>query len=302
MALPVPSEFPDLHIGIKELRSFTSISLLIQLQRTPLLTLSSYNIRQLRNWWWAAAALCLLLLLGGFWLLIRGDQGLSAARWISQSGVTLICILGLLRFRLGWNYHPDRKILHQSLGCGTWLTIIRGALIAMLAGYLFQPCPESTFIPGRFSWAPGILYLMAAVLDFADGRLARACRRETRLGAYLDINLDALGLLIASLVAVGYHQLPVAYSVVGVAYYAYRAGIWLRKKLSRPVIEPGPWRGARIIAGFQMGFVGVALLPIFDPAITKPAAYIFMTPLVAGFARDWFIVCGYGDSNGHLSS
>lgn len=268
----------------------------------PFLTPSIQNIRRLRNWWWAAAGFCLLLLLGGFWFLIRGNPGLSAARWILQSFVTLICILGLLRFRLGWNYHPDRKILHQTLGYGTWLTIIRGALIAMLAGYLFQPGPESKLIPGRFSWAPGIIYLLAAVLDFADGRLARASRRETRLGAYLDINLDALGLLIASLVAVGYGQLPAAYVMVGVAYYAYRAGIWLRKKLSQPVIEPGPWRGARIIAGFQMGFVGVALLPVFEPANTILAAYIFMTPLLAGFARDWFIVCGYLNSNGHQSS
>jgi CDP-diacylglycerol--glycerol-3-phosphate 3-phosphatidyltransferase len=201
--------------------------------------------------------------------------------------------MALLRLNLAWNYHPDRKILHQTLGYGTWLTIIRGALIAVLAGYLFQPCPESRFLPGRFSWAPGVIYLVAGALDFADGRIARACEHETRLGAFLDINLDALGLLIAPLVAVWYGQLPPAYLSVGCVYYIYRGGIWLRKKLSKPVREPGPWRGARIIAGVQMGFVGIALLPILTPPMTTLAAYVVMMPLLAGFFRDWMVVCGY---------
>ncbi len=201
--------------------------------------------------------------------------------------------MGLLRLSLGWNYHPDRKILQPTLGYGTWLTVIRGALIAMLAGYLFQPCPESKFLPGRFTWAPGVIYLVAGVLDYADGRIARACGHETRLGVFLDINFDALGLLIAPMVAVWYGQLPSAYLSVGFVYYVYRGGIWLRKKLSKPVQEPGSWRSARIIAGIQMGFVGIALLPILTPPITTVAAYVFMFPLLAGFFRDWMIVCGY---------
>jgi CDP-diacylglycerol--glycerol-3-phosphate 3-phosphatidyltransferase len=236
------------------------------------------------------------MVLGGFWLLIRGNPRLSAIQWILQSFFVLFYTMGLLRSTLGWNYHPDRKMLYQTLGYGTWLTIIRGALIAILAGYVFQPCPESRFLSGRFSWAPGVIYLLAGALDFADGRIARASGHETRLGAFLDINLDALGLLIAPLVAVGCGQLPSAYLIVGCAYYGYKGGIWLRKKRSKPVREPGPWRGARILAGVQMGFVGVALLPIFKPPVTTIAAYVFMTPLLAGFIRDWMIVCGYLDS------
>jgi CDP-diacylglycerol--glycerol-3-phosphate 3-phosphatidyltransferase len=163
----------------------------------------------------------------------------------------------------------------------------------MLAGFLFQPWPESNYLPGPYSWVPGLTYLAAAALDFIDGKVARACRHETRLGAFLDINLDALGLLVAPLVAVGYGQLPPVYLCVGLAYYFYVGGIWLRKKFSKPVTEPGPWRGARIIAGVQMGFVGVALLPLFKPPITTLTAYVLMVPLIAGFIRDWTIVCGY---------
>jgi CDP-diacylglycerol--glycerol-3-phosphate 3-phosphatidyltransferase len=269
---------------------------MIRWQRIPFLTSSNEKKNHLRIVWWTASGLCLLILLSGFWVLIRGSPRLNSAQWMLQSLVILVFILGLLRFALCWNYHPDRKILHRTLGYGTWLSIIRGTLIAMLAGYLFQPCPESKFFPGRFSWAPGLIYLTAAALDFADGRIARACRRETRLGAFLDINLDALGLLVAPLVAVWYGQLPAAYLSVGCAYYVYRGGIWLRKKRFKPIAEPGPWRGARIIAGVQMGFVGFALLPILRPPVTTLAAYMLMIPLLAGFGRDWMVVCGYLNS------
>jgi CDP-diacylglycerol--glycerol-3-phosphate 3-phosphatidyltransferase len=98
-------------------------------------------------------------------------------------------------------------------------------------------------------------------------------------------------------VAVWYGQLPAAYLSVGMVYYAFVAGIRLRRKFSKPVVVPGPWRGARMIAGIQMGFVGIALLPIADSSITRPAAYAAMTPLLAGFVRDWMIVCGYLERN-----
>jgi CDP-diacylglycerol--glycerol-3-phosphate 3-phosphatidyltransferase len=260
---------------------------------SPNASISNRILIRLRAKWWVAVGLCFLIQAGGFLLLGGNLERPNASQWILQSTVITIYELALLRFGLNWNYHPAQKVLRSTLGYGTWLTIVRGALIAILAGFLFQPWPASKFFPGRFSWAPGLLYITASLLDFLDGRAARACRHETRLGAFLDINLDALGLLIAPLVAVGYGQLPAAYLSVGFAYYVYIAGIALRKKFSKPVVEPGPWRGARIIAGFQMGFVGIALLPVVKPPATTLAAYLVMLPLLAGFIRDWMIVCGY---------
>jgi CDP-diacylglycerol--glycerol-3-phosphate 3-phosphatidyltransferase len=261
---------------------------------------SDDTMRQLTAWWWAAVGLCVSILLTGFFVFNQGRPRPSALLGFLQSIVVMGYVLGLLRYGLRWNHHPQRKILHSTFGCGTWLTIIRGALIAVLAGYLFQPWPASQFLPGRLSWAPGLLYLSASILDNIDGRVARAGRQETRLGAFLDINLDALGLLIAPLVAIGYGQLPVTYLSVGCAYYVFMAGIRLRKKLSMPVVEPGPWRGARVIAGLQMGFVGIALLPAVKPPLTTLAAYVMMIPLLGGFVRDWVIVCGYWKPGGFL--
>jgi CDP-diacylglycerol--glycerol-3-phosphate 3-phosphatidyltransferase len=256
----------------------------------------NHIIKKLQAQWWKAFGLSLAILLGSHLTFAWRNAGLNEVQWILQALTVTMYVLGVLKYGLKWNFRSDHSNLKSTLGCGTWLTITRGALIAVLAGYLFQPWPVSKSSPGGYSWTPGLLYIAAAILDYADGRVARVYRHETRLGAYLDINFDALGLLIAPMVGVWYGQLPVAYLSVGCAYYIYRTGIWLRKKFSKPVREPGPWRCARMIAGAQMGFVGIALLPILRPPVTTLAAYVFMIPLLAGFLKDWMIVCGYLDS------
>jgi CDP-diacylglycerol--glycerol-3-phosphate 3-phosphatidyltransferase len=67
-----------------------------------------------------------------------------------------------------------------------------------------------------------------------------------------------------------------------------------------PVFDLKPHPAARIIAGCQMGLVGIALLPVLSPPVTTIAAYIFMIPLLAGFLRDWIFVCGYVKSDSAL--
>jgi CDP-diacylglycerol--glycerol-3-phosphate 3-phosphatidyltransferase len=248
--------------------------------------------QRLQHLWWTAAIYCFGIFLGGLLILNDDWPNRHGLQGSVQVAIITAYILILLRIGMPWNYHPRKKVLHSNLGYGTWISITRAMLIAILAGYLFQPWPPSRLLPGRLSWTPGTLYLAASLLDYIDGRVARASQQETRLGAFLDINIDALGLLIAPLLAIWYGQLPGVYLSVGAAYYLLGFAIWLRRKYSKPVFEIKPRRSARIIAGFQMGFVGIALLPVIPPAIATVAAYIFMIPLLAGFAKDWMIASG----------
>ena len=266
-------------------------NIIIMREQTPLNPTESHQ--HLRRVWWTAVIYCFCILSGGFLIFKIHWQNLHGLQGIFQATIITTYILILLRIGMPLNYHPRQQVLHSNLGFGTWITITRAMLIAILAGYLFQPWPHSRIFPDRLSWSPGILYLAASFLDYLDGRVARAHQHETRLGAFLDINFDALGLLIAPLLAVWYGQLPVVYLSVGAAYYLFVFGIWLRKKFSMPVFEIKARRSAKIIAGFQMGFVGIALLPVISPPITTVAAYIFMIPLLAGFAKDWMIAGGY---------
>jgi CDP-diacylglycerol---glycerol-3-phosphate 3-phosphatidyltransferase len=120
--------------------------------------------------------------------------------------------------------------------------------------------------------------------------VARRQHRQTELGQRLDIETDAAGLLIALLVAVSLDRLPAFTLLVGLAYYLFVFGIWRRRQRHLPLVALQPRPYARIIAGFQMGVVAMALLPLFNPPFTSIAAALVMTPLLVGFGRDWLVV------------
>ncbi|TKB27652.1 CDP-alcohol phosphatidyltransferase family protein [Desulfopila sp. IMCC35006] len=181
--------------------------------------------------------------------------------------------------------------LFSTLGAANWITLLRAGAIVALAGFLpLAMQSQGLEISNGLSWAPGLIYLGISLADLCDGFVARRQGKETELGKRLDIETDAAGLLVASLLAVALGQVPVIYLLVGLAYYPFILGISLRQKSALPVVALRSRPYSRIIAGCQMGLVGMVLLPIFNPPFTFVAAYIFMTPLLVGFLRDWLVV------------
>ena len=51
------------------------------------------------------------------------------------------------------------------------------------------------------------------------------------------------------------------------------------------------------MAGLQMAFLGLVLLPLFTPTLTHVAAVLILIPFLAGFILDWQMVCRHEDSN-----
>jgi CDP-diacylglycerol---glycerol-3-phosphate 3-phosphatidyltransferase len=188
------------------------------------------------------------------------------------------------------HHHREKERLFPTLGAATWITLLRGGAIVLLAGFLPMTVQPGKGLQNTLTWAPGIIYLGISLADLLDGFVARRQGRETDLGKRLDIETDAAGLLVASLLAIVLDRLPVVYLLVGLAYYPFVLGIRLRQQWGLPVITLQPRPYSRIIAGFQMGFVGMVLLPIFNRAFISIAAIIFMTPLLTGFLRDWLVV------------
>lgn len=192
---------------------------------------------------------------------------------------------------LGGNHRlGEEGRLYPTLGAANWISLFRAGAIVSLAGLLPMTLLPGHGLPNGLSWAPGLVYLGIALADLLDGLVARRQKRETELGKRLDVTTDAAGLLVASLLAVNLGRLPAVYLLVGLAYYPFIFGIWLRQKRRQPLVALQPRPYARIIAGFQMGLVGMALLPILHPTFTVVAAYIFMMPLLVGFLRDWLVV------------
>jgi CDP-diacylglycerol--glycerol-3-phosphate 3-phosphatidyltransferase len=242
---------------------------------------------QLHLRWATTALLWALSLLLGYFLLAGVWQTLYARIWLMQASVGCIYLLWVLWRGLDHNHRPGETQLLPVFGAGNVMTLLRGWLVAVLVGFLFLPWPE-----GWMAWVPAGLYTLASLADFLDGYLARLTNHATRLGEILDINIDGLGVLVASLLAIQYGQVPVWYLLVALARYLFLGGIWLRELLHKPVFELQPSVRRRAFAGVQMGFLFFILMPIFSPPSTHIAAALFALPFLVGFLVDWLAVSG----------
>lgn len=210
---------------------------------------------------------------------------LHSGQWLLQSGLLWLYVCFLVNRRLHLNSAVEASPLYRSLGWGNRLTILRGGLIALTGGFLFMPL-------GNAAWLPALLYTLAAVLDRVDGYVARRSRQVSLLGNELDIRFDALGLLIAPLLAISWGKLHPSYLLLSSAYYIYQWALQARRNQELPIhpTPPNPLR--RTLAGFQMGFVATALWPLLNPVFTTIAGVAFMLPVLFGFIVDWLVVCG----------
>jgi CDP-diacylglycerol--glycerol-3-phosphate 3-phosphatidyltransferase len=212
----------------------------------------------------------------------------TALQWLIQAALIWAFICHQTECRLHLNRSVEQAPLYKNLGLANRLTLLRSWLIAAVAGFVFQPWPEGP----AFAWLPGMIYFFAAILDRVDGYAARRTGQFSLLGTELDTVSDALGLAVAALLAYGYGQVHWSYLLVGIAYYLFHAGMLWRKSRDLPVYPLPPAFHRRAWAGFQMGFLVVALWPLFFPPVTKLAGFAFMTPMLLGFIIDWLFVSG----------
>ena len=225
------------------------------------------------------------LLAAGVWGLYQVGSPVPPLRWALLAGFVLSLELLLLWRNLPHNHRPaEPDDLLTSFGPGTVLTLLRGLCIGLVAGFLFSSRPE-----GWIGWAPAVLYTVGGIADWFDGTVARLANHSTRLGETLDMEYDALGVLIVPLLGVWHGQLPPWYLLVSALRYLYVLHLRIRGRRRLPVRDLPPDSLRRVLAGFQMGFIGVALLPLFRPPVTWLAATVFMIPFVAGFIRDWLV-------------
>jgi CDP-diacylglycerol--glycerol-3-phosphate 3-phosphatidyltransferase len=207
--------------------------------------------------------------------------------WLGLTSIAMLYLLRVLWLGLEKNHRPGEEALLPSLGAGNLMTLLRGVLLACLAGFLFSPRP-----PGILAWIPAVLYTLAIAADFLDGYLARVTNHATCLGEMLDMSFDGVGILGAALLAVQYGQAPAWYLSVALARYLFLAGIWVRRKQGKPLFELPPSIRRRAFAGLQMGFIAALLWPIFTPPGTYIAAVFFALPFLAGFTHDWLVASG----------
>jgi CDP-diacylglycerol--glycerol-3-phosphate 3-phosphatidyltransferase len=249
-------------------------------------------LSRLRRRWIALVVLQILLVTAVTWLLITMWDARAAYQWLVLASIGSTAFFGYLWRHLPINHPPGVIQILPNFGPGNLLTIARGMLLMLLAGFMFSPLP-----PGWLAYLPGLLYAIASFADIFDGYLARISKQPTRLGEELDLSLDGLGLLIASILLVWYGHVPAWYLLVGLARYLFLFGDWWRRRAGRPVYPLGESSARRPFAGAQMGFAAVMLFPVFSPPGTYLAAALFALPFLIGFFLDWLTISGFSSSN-----
>lgn len=211
----------------------------------------------------------------------------QALQWLIQAGLLWLLVTSIINSQLDLNRPSQQQAIYDDLGWANRLTILRGFLVALTGGFIFLIDLSQNIL-----LIPALSYLIAAVIDRVDGYIARLTRHESLLGIKLDTEFDALGLLIAPLLAVWLGQIHWSYLSVSLAYYLFQSGLYWRKRHQKPVYQLPLNMSRRAVAGFQMGFLAVVLWPILAPPATSVAGFAFMLPLLGGFIIDWLIVSG----------
>ncbi len=228
------------------------------------------------------------------WLLVAlaGYAALGAAqladidvRWTLGVCVAWSVIVSGFYSLLGANRRGRDAPLLDGLTAPTLVTLVRGLLVAAVAGFLLLPPPA-----GVLAWVTALAYSLAAALDHVDGRLARRWGTSTELGARLDMELDAFGILVAVALGISWGKLPEWYLAIGLARYAFVFGEGWRRRRGKSVRELDPNRLRRHLAGFQMGFLAAALWPLVPAEASRLAACLFGAFTLGMFVRDWLVV------------
>ena len=248
-------------------------------------TAAPYAVMKLRRHWLWMVLIWLAVWLIAYLLLYREWD--YAERWLILSGATLAAISWRVWKNLGLNYRSEEGHLLPTFGPGNQISLARGLLLGLLAGFLFSPWPS-----GALAWIIAGLYTMASIADAFDGYAARRSDQVTEFGQWLDMEFDGLGLAIVTLLAVGYGQLPYWFLAVGFARYAFVFGLWWRERSGKPNYEIPASTHRRILAGMLMGMMTVVLWPIVPPAMSQVAAAVIGIPVLLGFLRDWLFASG----------
>ena len=222
-------------------------------------------------------------------LLFRLFPADAMVRWgLSPALVAGVCWAGQLWY-VGYGLDPGGLadgFWRRLLGLANAVTLARGALYAVVAGFVVVPPSTS------LAWGPALCYGAGVALDNLDGAVARTVGRETEIGRRLDMAFDTFGFVAAPLVAVLWGLLPAWYLSISAARYVFRGAVWLRRVRGLPVGELPDGDLSRYLAGVQMVFVTVALVPPTPTELVWALAPVVLAPSLAVFVRDYLVVTG----------
>ena len=162
---------------------------------------------------------------------------------------------------------------HPRLGPAIFVTAIRAVLVAVLAGAVGTDS----------EWLPlGVLATVAFILDAVDGRVARETGTDSPFGARVDAELDAVFMMVLSLLVWDLGRADAWVLIAGaLRYVAGAAGVavpWL-------ALAPPPRPSRAWACGVAIVCLCIALVPL-PGSLPAVSAALAVLVLVASFGAD----------------
>lgn len=198
-----------------------------------------------------------------------GWNAAFAAQCLAVFSVGTACML------LGLRRHAP----HERFGAANVLTLLRLGMIALLAGLVGRPLPAD---PAPLAWAVVVFSTVTAVLDAADGPLARSQRLASEFGARFDMECDALLVAVLSMLIVHFDKAGAWVLAAGGMRYAFvLAGrVW-------------PWAARPLFPSWRRKAVCVAqitlLIVCLGPVIARPASQAIAAVGLAMLGASFFV-------------
>lgn len=175
-------------------------------------------------------------------------------------------------------YHP-----HARFGAANLITLGRLIITCLLAGLAVEITIASAQVSPLIAWCLLIVAVVGLILDGLDGPVARREGLASRFGSRFDMEVDALQILVLSVVAFALVKAGWWILLSGLLRYLFvvASALWpaLRGDL------PASWR-RKIISGIQGGVLAALLAPIIVPPLSTAAAGIALILLVYSFGID----------------
>ncbi len=188
--------------------------------------------------------------------------------------LTLYAIVALLVGR-GLRHHAPRRF-----GVANAVTLVRAAAVAFLAGIVALDAPLSDAL------RPGVTLIGFAglLLDGVDGWAARKLHLASRFGARFDMEVDALSMVVITLLLLRSGQAGPWVLAIGMLRYHFVAMGWLWPPLTRRL--PDSLRRKSICVVSIVGLL-IALSPAVGATLAAAICAGALALLVYSFAVDY---------------
>jgi phosphatidylglycerophosphate synthase len=164
-----------------------------------------------------------------------------------------------------------------TFGPANRLTTIRLMMVALVAGLIGEPAVQPV------AWVAALLASSVAALDGVDGWLARRSRMTSVFGARLDMETDALLIMVLSIL-VWHHEKAGAWVLLGgLMRYGFVAAGWLMRWMSAPL---SPTQRAKVIAVAHTMGLCVAMAPVVPVPFSTFVAASTLAALSWSFSVD----------------